>query len=108
MDCQVNLVHVPQTYENELYPFSKGHPRMSLMGRYRKSRNKRPGLHLSGHYDVVPAGVIWARAPFTLEEEGCRLYGLGTLDMKGGIASIMGVVLALHAINATPRKTLLS
>ncbi len=81
---------------------------MSLVGRYRKSRNERPGLHLSGHYDVVPAGGTWTRAPFTPEEEGGRLYGLGTSDMKGGIASIMGVVQALHATNTTLRKTLLS
>ena len=30
MDCEVDLVHVPQTYEHTLYPFGKGHPRMSL------------------------------------------------------------------------------
>ena len=56
MDCEVDLVHVPATHESELYPFGQGHPRMSLVGRYRKSRAERPGLHLSGHYDVVPAG----------------------------------------------------
>ena len=35
-----------------------------------------------------------------------RLYGLGTLDMQGGIASIMGVVQALHATNTTLRNGL--
>jgi succinyl-diaminopimelate desuccinylase len=106
MDCDVELVHVPQTYENELYPFGKGYPRMSLVGRYRQSRNERPGLHMSGHYDVVPAGVTWTRSPFNPEEEGGRLYGLGTSDMKGGIASIMGVVQALHETNTTLRNGL--
>ena len=79
---------------------------MSLVGRYRKSWNERPGLHLSGHYDVVPAGVTWTRDPFTPEEEDGRLYGLGTSDMKGGIASVMGVVQALHTTNTTLRNGL--
>lgn len=30
MDGEVDLVHVPQTYEHTLYPFGTGHPRMSL------------------------------------------------------------------------------
>jgi len=106
MDCDVAPVHVPQTYENDLYPFGKGYTRMSLVGRYRKSRNERPGLHMSGHYDVVPAGVTWTSDPFQPEEEDGRLYGLGTSDMKGGIASIIGVVQALHEINTTLRNGL--
>ena len=107
MDCAVCLVHVPRTYENELHPFSTGHPRMSLVRRYRKSRNERPGLHLRGHYDVVPASVTWTRDPFTPEAEDGRLYGLGRSDMQGGIASIMGVVQALHTTNTTLRNRLM-
>jgi succinyl-diaminopimelate desuccinylase len=106
MDCEVDLIQVPQARENDLYPFGAGHPRMSLVGRYRKSREERPGLHLSGHYDVVPAGPSWQRDPFRPEEEGGRLYGLGTSDMKGGIASIMGVVQALHETGTTLRNGL--
>lgn len=106
MDCEVDVVRVPATRENDLYPFGKGHPRMSVVGRYRKSREERPGLHLSGHYDVVPAGTSWTRDPFTPEEDNGRLYGLGASDMKGGIASIMGVIQALHETNTTLRNGL--
>ena len=106
MDCEVELVPVPQERENDLYPFGKGYPRMSLVGRYRKSREERPGLHLSGHYDVVPAGPSWSRDPFKPDEEDGRLYGLGTSDMKGGIASIMGVIQALHETNTQLRNGL--
>ena len=43
-----------------------------------------PGVILSGHVDVVPVeGQSWTRPAFTLTQEGSRLYGRGTTDMKG-------------------------
>lgn len=46
-----------------------------------------PGVALSGHTDVVPAGgQAWESDPFTLTARGGRLYGRGTADMKGFLA----------------------
>jgi acetylornithine deacetylase len=46
-----------------------------------------PGFILSGHTDVVPVdGQSWTSDPFTLREEGGRLYGRGACDMKGFLA----------------------
>lgn len=43
-----------------------------------------PGVILSGHVDVVPVeGQNWTRPPFQVTQEGSRLYGRGTTDMKG-------------------------
>lgn len=51
------------------------------------------GVALSGHTDVVPTdGQAWSRDPFQLHEEGGRLYGRGTADMKGYIASVLAAV----------------
>ena len=51
----------------------------------------RAGYALSGHTDVVPIdGQDWSSDPWTVKEEGDRLYGRGTSDMKG----FLGVVLA--------------
>lgn len=51
------------------------------------------GLLLSGHTDVVPvAGQAWTHSPFALTEDGTRLYGRGTCDMKGFIACVLGAV----------------
>src|SRR5262245_55573961 len=53
-------------------------------------------LLLSGHIDTVPRGSApWSRDPFggTIEEN--RLYGLGSNDMKGGIAAMLVAVEAL-------------
>lgn len=48
------------------------------------------GIVLSGHTDVVPVdGQDWTTDPFTLREDGDRLYGRGTCDMKGFIAAAL-------------------
>lgn len=50
------------------------------------------GILLSGHTDVVPAeGQAWTRDPFRLVQDGGRLYGRGTTDMKGYLASILAL-----------------
>jgi acetylornithine deacetylase len=46
------------------------------------------GVVLSGHTDVVPVdGQEWTSDPFALVERNGRLYGRGSSDMKGFIAS---------------------
>lgn len=53
----------------------------------------RGGVVLSGHTDVVPVdGQAWTVAPFCLSERDGRLYGRGTADMKGFIASVLAAV----------------
>lgn len=48
------------------------------------------GVMFSGHTDVVPvAGQSWSSEPFRLRKEGERLYGRGTADMKGYLASML-------------------
>ncbi|WP_368621222.1 acetylornithine deacetylase [Paraburkholderia sp. BR13444] len=53
----------------------------------------RGGIVLSGHTDVVPVeGQAWTVEPFRLTEKDGRLYGRGTADMKGYIASVLAAV----------------
>ncbi|MGF6660449.1 acetylornithine deacetylase [Paraburkholderia atlantica] len=53
----------------------------------------RGGIVLSGHTDVVPVdGQAWTVEPFLLTEKEGRLYGRGTADMKGYIASVLAAV----------------
>lgn len=50
----------------------------------------RAGYILSGHMDVVPAGEPeWSSDPFRLRTENDRLYGRGTTDMKGFLATVL-------------------
>ena len=56
------------------------------------------GIALSGHTDVVPVdGQAWTVDPFRLTEKDGRLYGRGTADMKGFIASVLAAVPAFVA-----------
>ena len=60
----------------------------------------RPGgrrIVLVGHVDVVPPGDLatWTHDPWAGERVDDRLYGRGAVDMKGGVASILGAVQAL-------------
>lgn len=52
-----------------------------------------PGVVLSGHTDVVPVeDQDWTSDPFTLVEKNGRLFGRGTCDMKGFIATALALV----------------
>jgi len=56
----------------------------------------RAGVLLSGHTDVVPvAGQDWSLPPFEMTQQNGKLYGRGTCDMKGFVASAL--VCALKA-----------
>lgn len=58
----------------------------------------RGGVVLSGHTDVVPVdGQAWSVEPCRLSERDGRLYGRGTADMKGFIASVLAAVPAFLA-----------
>jgi len=54
---------------------------------------ERGGIVLSGHTDVVPVdGQDWSSDPFKLTERDGRLYGRGTCDMKGFLATALALV----------------
>jgi len=50
-----------------------------------------PILMLNGHMDTVAvsSAAAWTHDPFGGEVEGGRLYGLGSCDMKGGLAAMV-------------------
>lgn len=59
-----------------------------------------PGLVLSGHTDVVPAGDVesWhGQDPFSAEIRDGALYGRGACDMKAGVAANLAVLRTLRA-----------
>ena len=89
--ASVKVVEVPEDYLDEHYPYRplhKGYPRYIVLGRVGRGEV----LHFNGHYDVVPPGSGWILNPFEPLVEGGRVYGRGSTDMKGGIASLLAAL----------------
>lgn len=51
-----------------------------------------PAIGFLGHTDTVDITDGWTTDPFVLTEADGELYGLGTCDMKGGIAAFMAAI----------------
>jgi acetylornithine deacetylase len=60
--------------------------------------SRGPTLILNGHIDVVPAGEgnRWTRSPYKLTQEDGRLFGRGTVDMKGAVCCAVAAARALR------------
>ena len=54
-----------------------------------------PTLLLNGHVDTVLAVEGWSSDPWTPRRDDNRLYGLGAVDMKSGVAAAMMATRAL-------------
>ncbi len=58
--------------------------------------SSKPTLIFNGHMDVVPVGEGWTVDPFGAVVKDGKMYGRGTVDMKGGLASLMVAMEALR------------
>jgi succinyl-diaminopimelate desuccinylase len=54
-----------------------------------------PTLMFNFHMDTFAAFESWETEPFKPTQKGDRLYGVGTHDMKGGAACLLGAIEAL-------------
>lgn len=76
--------------------------RASLIATIGADETDRPTLIVNGHLDVVPVDPSgWTCDPFAGRLDRDRLYGRGTADMKGGIAS---AIEALHVLRRAGRE----
>lgn len=60
-------------------------------------RGQSPCLLLYAHLDTVAPAPDWQSDPFELQREGDRLIGLGSSDMKAGLAAILSAALTTRA-----------
>jgi acetylornithine deacetylase/succinyl-diaminopimelate desuccinylase-like protein len=64
-------------------------------------------LVLSGHLDTKPVGdASWSRDPLAADVEGDRLWGLGSADMKGGVAAMLVTAARVAATGSAGRLSL--
>ena len=73
--------------------------RPNLIGKL-KGKGGGKSLILNGHIDTVPVGdkSKWHVDPFGGEIKDGKLYGRGSVDMKGGVAAMVSAVEALTAL----------
>ncbi len=91
----VKVIEVPKHIVEKICRECVDNPRYIVIGRI---GNGRPVIQFNGHYDVVPAGEGWSFNPFKAFINGDKVYGRGSVDMKGGIASILLAVKVFASI----------
>jgi len=86
--CNVLATHLQATGADEVTVRTV--PRRGKSeGAYVYARYGTPTLLLNVHLDTVPANSGWKRDPFIADVTDDRVYGLGTCDIKGAIATIL-------------------
>ena len=86
-----------------LPPAQHAFPRFNVLGKLAAPGAKKT-LHFNAHYDVVPvSGAGRHGRPFSGAVEGGWIYGRGTADMKGSIASLLMALDSLRATRTAPR-----
>ena len=95
-------------FHNEIITHMKGNIELHNLITRIGTGNKK--IVLSGHFDVVPIGdpSKWVYPPFSAKIVDGKLYGRGSADMKGGITSLIGVLLFLSTnTNFTEKNELI-
>ncbi|MGB6229386.1 MAG: M20/M25/M40 family metallo-hydrolase [Litorimonas sp.] len=80
--------HGPDDIVLETVPRSRGKPDSAFV----LARWGTPKLLLNVHIDTVPSGEGWTHDPLDLVERDGKLFGLGTSDIKGAAAAILGAL----------------
>lgn len=80
--------------------------RGSVVGGLRGS-GARPALLFSGHLDTVPAGDNWEREVLSAEVADGKIWGLGSTDMKAGVAALLVAMEAVQHIGVSLQGDLL-
>ena len=93
----------PRLLKKALPPEQHAYPRFNVLGKL-PVRGARKTIHFNAHYDVVPVSGRWRHGnAFSGAIERGWIYGRGTGDMKGSIASLLMALRALRAAGVSPR-----
>ena len=87
----------------EMHDVEPGRPNI-----YGRMKGESPGkrLNFNGHTDTVPVVEGWDMDPFTPVVREGKMYGLGSCDMKGGIACTLNMLRAVSNSGHTLRGEL--
>lgn len=98
---KVDVIKVPGDYASKNCPLASSAPRLIVYGR---AWSGSKTIHFNGHYDVVPGGPGWSvTEPFNPVIVEGRVYGRGAVDMKGGIAAVLGALKSIADAGLEPK-----
>jgi succinyl-diaminopimelate desuccinylase len=94
---------VPAAVARQTLPAEQeDYPRYNVLGRWRV-RGAAKTIHFNAHYDVVPVSGKWRHGnAFSGQTERGWIYGRGTADMKGSMASLLMALRALRETGTAP------
>lgn len=67
----------------------------SLYDTHNQTTHSPFNICFAGHVDIVPPGDKWSSNPFAAEYKDGKIYGRGTVDMKGSIACMLAATINL-------------
>jgi succinyl-diaminopimelate desuccinylase len=92
---------IPRSLQKKTQPDLLDYPRYNVIGFWDTGAKKT--VHFNAHYDVVPVSGQWRHGDaFNPVVEKGVIYGRGTADMKGAIASIVFALKALRETGVQP------
>lgn len=101
LGLRVRRLPVPRALQRRTQPGLLDHPRYNVIGFW--DAGAKQTLHFNAHFDVVPVSGRWRHgSPFSGKVDAGWIYGRGTSDMKGAIASIVFALKALRATGTGP------
>jgi succinyl-diaminopimelate desuccinylase len=103
---ETERVIIPQEHIDTI-PLPLEGPRVNLVAKRASSRSKGEKVTIYAHIDVVPIEEGWTHEPFAATVDEGRIYGRGTADMKGAIASLLTAIEALDAEGVEPAYDLI-
>jgi len=86
----------------DIHGVNGGSRRVNIVANLNSGLHKKT-LHINAHYDVVLASDKWKTNPFKAVVKGDRIYGRGSEDMKGTIASVLFALKALKDCGIKPK-----
>ena len=99
---ETKRVVVPEKKVQQI-PFELSGERCNLAASLKNGKTKASAY---AHMDVVPVDETWTKDPFGGEIVDDKLYGRGTVDMKGSIACYLGAIKVLHEMGIEPHYEL--
>jgi succinyl-diaminopimelate desuccinylase len=101
LGLRVRRIPIARALQKKTQPDLLDYPRYNVIGFWDAGAKKT--LHFNAHYDVVPVSGEWRQgSAFNPVVEKGWIYGRGTADMKGAMASIVFALKALRETGVRP------